>query len=251
MGRDIFANNISKMAAAVNPVNPSNHIAIKHWATDDQPREKLINKGSTALSDAELLAILLNNGHKHKSALSLAQEILRASSNNLGEMSKLNVHQLKKIQGIGTAKASTIVAAMELARRRQAGYMHAKKTVRNGMEAALYFKPILGDSTCESLHVLFLNQASRVLQHRCLSTGGVTGTIVDAKVIFKEALELGATQILLCHNHPSGNLRPSTTDVDVTKKLKEAGRLFDIHVLDHIIVSEAGYCSMVEERFII
>lgn len=232
-------------------VSPANHIAIKHWAADDQPREKLINKGSTALSDAELLAILLNNGHKQKSALSLAQEILRASSNNLGEMGKLNIQQLTKIPGIGTAKASTIVAAMELARRRQAGYMLAKKTVRSGVEAALYFKPILGDANRESFHVLYLNHACRVLQHRCVSTGGMTGTIVDVRIIFKEALELGATQIILCHNHPSGNLRPSTADIAITKKLSEAGLVFDIRVLDHIIVSEAGYCSMVEERFII
>jgi DNA repair protein RadC len=232
-------------------VNPANHVAIKDWAADDRPREKLINKGSTALSDAELLAILLNNGHKQKSALSLAQEILRLSSNNLGELGKLNVHQLKKIQGVGIAKASAIIAAMELARRRQAGYMHPKKTIRSGAEAALYFKPIIGDSNYESFHVLYLNHASRVLQHRCISQGGITGTVVDVGLIFRAAIELGATQIMLCHNHPSGNLRPSTTDILTTKKLVQAGSLFDIRVLDHIIVSEAGYYSMAEEGFII
>lgn len=249
MGRDIFANNFSKMEGTVNPANT--HVAIKNWATDDQPREKLINKGTNALSDAELLAILLNEGHKEKSALTLAQEVLRAASHNLGEMGKLTIQQLTKIKGIGTAKATKIVALMELARRRQAGYMLEKKTIRQGRDAALYFKPLLGDASLESFHVLFLNHACRVLQNRCISIGGITGTVVDPKVIFREALAVGATQIILCHNHPSGNLRPSHADIQLTEKLKSAGRLLDITVLDHIIVSEAGYCSMVEEGFII
>jgi len=249
VGRDIFANIFSKMEGAVNPA--STYVAIKYWPEDDQPREKLISKGTHALSDAELLAILLNDGYKQKSALMLAQEVLRSASNNLSEMGKLTLEQLKKIQGIGTAKATKIIAAIELARRRQAGYMHQKMTIRQGRDAALYFKPLLGDAALESFHVLYLNHASRVLQHRCISIGGITGTIVDPKVIFREALELGATQIILCHNHPSGNLRPSTADIQITEKLKAAGRLLDISVLDHIIVSEAGYCSMVEDGFII
>jgi DNA repair protein RadC len=233
-------------------VNPGNlHVAIKDWATDDRPREKLISKGTQALSDAELLAILLNEGHKEKSALALAQEVLRTASHNLGEMGKLTIQQLKKIKGIGTAKATKIIAVMELARRRQAGYMHEKKTIRQGRDAALYFKPLLGDASLESFHVLYLNHACRVLQNRCVSVGGITATIVDPKVIFREALEVGATQIILCHNHPSGNLRPSNADIQITEKLKAAGCLFEISVLDHIIVSEAGYCSMVEDGFII
>ncbi|MBW8684374.1 RadC family protein [Chitinophaga rhizophila] len=237
------------MEVAVNPA--CTHIAIKDWAEDDQPREKLISKGTTALSDAELLAILLNEGHKQKSAVTLAQEVLRTASHNLSEMGKLTLQQLKTIKGIGTAKAAKIIAAMELARRRQAGHMLERKTIRQGRDAALYFKPLLGDASLESFHVLFLNHACRVLQHRCVSIGGITGTIVDPKVIFREALETGATQIILCHNHPSGNLRPSNADIQVTEKLKAAGRLFDISILDHIIVSEAGYCSMVEDGFLI
>jgi DNA repair protein RadC len=232
-------------------VDPQPHVAIKDWAIDDKPREKLINKGTTALSDAELLAILLNNGHKQKSAVTLAQEVLQSASNNLGEMSKLNVRQLKKIRGIGDAKAVTIVAAMELARRKQAGYMHAKKTVGKGRDAALYFKPLLSDYNYESFHVLYLNNASRVLQNRCISIGGISSTLADPKIIFREALELGATHIILCHNHPSGSLKPSNSDIETTKKLKAAGHLFDISVLDHIIVSEAGYCSMAEEGILI
>lgn len=231
-------------------VNPNPYTSIKNWAPDDKPREKLINKGTGALSDAELLAILLNNGHKQKSALELAQEILRAASDNLCELGKLNVRQLKKIKGIGNAKAVAIVAMMELSRRRQAGYMHEKKTIRRGREAALYFKPLLGDDQHESFHVLYLNSANRVIRHRCISSGGISSTLVDPKIVFRETLELGATRIILCHNHPSGSLRPSFSDISLTKKLKDAGRLFDIEVLDHIIVSEAGYCSMVEEGII-
>lgn len=228
-------------------VNQLPHISIRNWAPDDKPREKLIKKGTAALSNAELLAILLNNGHRHKSAVELAQEVLQAAKNNLGELGKLNVRQLKKLRGIGNAKAIAIVAAMELARRRQAGHMLEKKIVAGGREAALFFKPLLGDQDHEAFYVVYLNNSSRVLHYRCISTGGVSSTIVDPRLIFKEALELGATRLLLCHNHPSGSLRPSTSDVRLTRRLKEGGRLLDIDVVDHIIVSEAGYYSMAEE----
>lgn len=224
---------------------------MKNWAEDDRPREKLIRKGTNALSDAELLAILLNNGHKQKSALNLAQEILQLSGNNLGEISKLNVRQLKRLKGIGNAKAVVIVAAMELARRRQACYMRRRKMISNGSDAALYFKPLLGDNNYESFHVMYLNNANRVLEHRCISTGGITSTLADPRIIFREALELGATRLILCHNHPSGNLKPSNADIDLTKKVKAAGKLLDITIVDHIIVSDAGYCSMAEEGIII
>lgn len=217
------------------------------WADDDKPREKLISKGTVALSDAELLAILLNNGHRHKSALELAREVLRTANHNLSELGKLSLGRLKKIRGIGNAKATAILAVMELARRRQAGYIHEKKTITRGAEAALYFKPLLGDSTQESFYVLYLNQANRVLYNRCISMGSMTATLVDPKIVFREALELCATRIILCHNHPSGNLKPSFSDISLTRRLREAGRLFDIEVIDHIIVSEAGYCSMAEE----
>jgi DNA repair protein RadC len=231
-------------------VNPLPHISIKNWASDDKPREKLLKKGTGALSDAELLAILLNNGHRHKSALELAQEVLRTAKNNLGELSKLSVRRLKRLRGIGTAKAVAIVAALELARRRQAGYMLEKQVITRGAEAALFFKPLLGDHDHETFYVVYLNYGSRVLHYRCISAGGVSGTVVDPKLIFKEALELGASRLLLCHNHPSGNLRPSNADVFLTRKLREGGRLLDIEVLDHIIVSEAGYYSMAEERVV-
>ncbi|WP_343668442.1 DNA repair protein RadC [Chitinophaga sp.] len=223
------------------------HLPIKNWRIDDQPRQKLIIKGTDTLSDAELLALLLNTGHKHKSALLLAQEILSKSSNNLQELGKLSVNQLKKLRGIGEAKAARIVAAMELARRRQAGFMLSKKTIRNGQEAALYFKPILGDCAYERVHVLYLNFANKVIRDCCVSKGGISSAPADVRIILKEALELGATSLILCHNHPSGNLSPSQADILFTQKVVRAAALLDILVLDHIIVSEAGYYSMNEE----
>jgi DNA repair protein RadC len=227
------------------------HISIRNWAEDDRPREKLLSKGVDALTDAELLAIIINKGHKQKSAIELAKEILRSTASNLCELGKQSVRQLKKIRGVGDAKAMAIIAAIELSRRRQASYTLQRKTVRTGSDAALYFKPMLGDNATESFHVMYLNNASKIIRSSCVSTGGITNTFADPRVIFKEALELNATHIILCHNHPSGNLQPSTSDINITKKIKEAGRLLDITVLDHIIVSEAGYCSMAEEGFII
>ncbi|WPQ64977.1 DNA repair protein RadC [Chitinophaga sancti] len=223
------------------------HVSIKDWHTDDQPRHKLIIKGTGTLSDAELLALLLNTGHKNKSALLLAQEILHKSSNNLQELGKLNVNQLKKLRGIGEAKAARIIAALELGRRRQAGFMLSKTKIRNGQEAALYFKPILGDCSNERVHVLYLNFANTVIKDCCVSVGGISSAPADVRVILREALELGATSIILCHNHPSGNLSPSQADILFTRKVVQAASILDIMVLDHIIVSQAGYYSLNEE----
>jgi len=223
------------------------HKPIRDWHIDDQPRQKLIIKGTDTLSDAELLALLLNTGYKHKSALLLAQEILHKSSNNLQELGKLNVNQLKKLRGIGEAKAARLVAALELGRRRQAGFTLSKKYIKNGQEAALYFKPILGDYAAEQVHVLYLNFANKVIKDCCVSKGGISSAPADVRVILKEALELGATSIILCHNHPSGNLTPSQADITFTQKVMRAATLLDIVVLDHVIVSQAGYFSMNEE----
>jgi DNA repair protein RadC len=230
-------------------VNPS-HIPIRSWAPDDKPREKLLAKGAAALSDAELLAILLNNGSRNKSAIELAKEILRTVNNHLPDLGKLNVQQLKKLRGVGNAKAVGIVAAMELARRKQAGSMLHKKVITQGCEAALFFKPLLADNAHEAFYVVYLTHNCRVLQYRCISSGGISSTIVDPRLIFREALETGAARLLLCHNHPSGSLSPSYADIQLTHKLRQAGKLLDIEVVDHIIVSEAGYYSMVEEGVI-
>ncbi|MGF6850983.1 DNA repair protein RadC [Chitinophaga sp. W3I9] len=231
-------------------VNPAPHLAIHKWPDNEKPREKLINIGPTALSDAELLAILLHTGHKSKSALELAKEILRLANNNLSELGKINVKKLQKIRGVGYAKAVTILAAMELARRRQAGTIHKKTVINNGSDAAMFFKPMLADQPYETFHVLFLSHANKVLHYRHLSTGGITSTVVDPRIIFREALDTGATKLLLCHNHPSGSLRPSQADLRITSRIKDMGMLFDIQVMDHIIVSETGYYSLAEEGMI-
>ncbi|WP_349314957.1 DNA repair protein RadC [Chitinophaga sp. MM2321] len=231
-------------------VTPPTHLAIRKWPDSEKPREKLVSKGPSALNDAELLAILLNTGHKRKSALDLAKEILLLANNNLSQLGKINLTQLRKLRGMGSAKAVTIMAAMELARRRQAGTIDKKTVIHNGSDAALFFKPMLADQYFETFYVMFLNNANKVLHYRCISSGGMTSTVVDTKIIFREALEAHATKLLLCHNHPSGSLRPSQADIRITHKIKELGQLFDIDVLDHIIVSETGYYSLVEEGVI-
>ena len=231
-------------------VKPAPHLAIRQWPENEKPREKLVNIGAAALSDAELLAILLHTGHKKKSALELATEILRLVHNNLSELGKVNVKQLQRLRGMGAAKAVTVLAAMELARRRQAGSIHKKTVISNGSDAAMFFKPLLADQCFETFYVMFLNHANKVLRYRCISSGGMTSTVVDPRIIFREALDANATKLLLCHNHPSGSLRPSQADIRITLKIKDVGRLFDIDVMDHIIVSETGYCSLVEEGMI-
>lgn len=223
------------------------HLPISSWADQDKPREKLMNIGASSLSDAELLAILLQTGHKHKSALDLAKEILGLAHNNLSELGKIDVSQLSSLRGIGAAKAITVLAAMELARRRQAGSIHSKTVISSGAAAALFLKPLLADQPFEAFYVLFLNNANKVLTKRRISQGGITSTVVDARLIFKEAITQNATKILLCHNHPSGNLKPSQADISITRKIKDLGLLFDITLLDHIIVGETGYLSLAEE----
>jgi len=226
------------------------HLAIRHWPEDEQPREKLVNNGAEALSNAELLAILLHTGHKNKSALELAKDILRLAGNNLSELGKINADQLQRLHGVGAAKAVSVLAAMELARRRQAGSISKKQVIKSGADAALFFKPMLADHDTERFYVMYLNHANKVLHYSHISTGTITSTLVDTRVIFREALDASATKLLLCHNHPSGSLRPSQADIRITHKIKDVGQLFDIQVLDHIIVSETGYCSLMEEGMI-
>lgn len=221
--------------------------SIKNWAEDDRPREKLALKGATALSDAELLAILVNNGSKNKSAVVLAREILQLGNNNLNELGKLSISDLKKIKGIGEAKAVTITAALELGRRRQASFALEKKVIKTSNEVAEYLRAVIKDFSYEVFGVIFLNQANKINHFEILSKGGITGTVADPRIILRKALDVSATSIILCHNHPSGNLQPSQADKDLTTKIKEAAKYLDIKVIDHIIVSEDGYYSFADE----
>lgn len=221
--------------------------SIKQWAKDDRPREKLLSKGVAALSNSELIAILINHGSKEKSAVELAQDILRAGKDNLNELSKLTVKELMKIKGIGEAKAISIVAAMELGRRRQATAYREKATITSSGDVANYLQTLLKDYKHEVFAVLFLNRSNKINHFQIISEGGITGTVADPRVILKKALEEDAVSLILCHNHPSGSLKPSKADEELTFKIKEAAKYFDIKVLDHLIVSDDGYYSFADE----
>ncbi len=225
----------------------ANKHSIKEWPKDDRPREKLLSKSPVSLSDSELLAILINNGTKNKSAVDLAKELLLLGKNNLSELGKLSIKELMKVKGIGEAKAITIAAALELGRRRQAIGSMEKPVVKDSKEIANYLQAILRDHHHEVFGVVFLNRANKINHIEIMSQGGITGTVADPRIILKKALEENAVSIILCHNHPSGNLRPSRADEELTLKIKEAAKFFDIRVLDHIIVSEDGYYSFADE----
>src|SRR5215211_5774401 len=220
--------------------------SIKQWAKDDRPREKLLMKGAENLSNSELLAILIVNGTRSKSAIDLAKEILVLSKNNLPELGKLTVKELMKIKGIGEAKAITIVAALEIGRRRQAMNYIEKAVMTNSNDVANYLQILLKDYRHEVFAVLFLNRANKINHFQIVSEGGITGTVADPRIILKKALEEDAVGLVLCHNHPSGSLKPSKADEDLTLKIKEAARYFDIKVLDHLIVSDDGYYSFAD-----
>lgn len=221
--------------------------SIKQWAKDDRPREKLRDKGASSLSNSELIAILINNGTRDKSALDLAQEILKTGKDNLGEVGKLSVREFMKVKGIGEAKAIIIAAAMELGRRRQAAVSREKAVITSSSDVAGYLQNLLRDYRHEVFAVLFLNRSNKINHFQVISEGGITGTVADPRIILKKALEEDAVSIILCHNHPSGSLKPSKADEELTYKIREAARYFDIKVLDHLIVSDDGYYSFADE----
>ena len=221
--------------------------SIRQWAEDDRPREKLRSKGAENLSDSELVAILIQNGTRQKTAVDLAKEVLLLGKNSLSSLGKLSIKDLMKVKGIGEAKAITITAALEIGRRRQAMGSFEKPTVKDSREIAGYLQALLRDHHHEVFVVVFLNRANRINHYEIISEGGITGTVADPRIILKKALEEDAVSIILCHNHPSGNLLPSRADEELTYKIKEAAKYFDIKVLDHIIVSEEGYYSFADE----
>lgn len=221
--------------------------SIKKWAEDDRPREKLLRKNPSVLSDSELLAILIRTGSPGKSALDLAKEVLRLGKNNLNGLGKVSVQEVLKIKGIGKAKAITIAAALELGRRRQAALSLNKPLVKGSKDIATYLQSLLRDLPYEVFAVVFLNRANRINHFEVISEGGITGTVADPRLILKRALQEDAVSLILSHNHPSGSLQPSRADQELTRKIKEAAKYLDISVLDHIIVSETGYFSFADE----
>lgn len=220
--------------------------SIKHWAQDDRPREKLLRLGASALSDAELLAILIRSGTSKASALDVARNILEKAGNDLHRLGKLSVHDLMKAKGMGQAKAVGIAAALELGRRRRNAEGVTRPLVATSANAFEEIRAMLGEQPHEEFWILVLDRGNRLLDRCCVSRGGMHGTVADPKIIFKEALDRRAASIVLCHNHPSGQLRPSEEDIRLTRKLVEGGRLLDIGVLDHLIVTAHGYFSFAD-----
>ena len=220
---------------------------ILSWAEEDRPREKLMLKGKAALSDAELIAILIGSGTRELSAVDLSKLILQSVNNNLHELAKLSLKDLIKFKGIGEAKAISIAAALELGRRRKESEVIKKQKVGSSVDAYDAIRPHLMDLSHEQFWVLLLNRANEIIRPVQISVGGVAGTIADPKMIFKSAIENLASAIILVHNHPSGNLTPSQADKDLTKKVKESGRLLDIPILDHLIFGDNGYFSFADE----
>lgn len=219
---------------------------IKQWALDDRPREKLLLKGPDALSNSELIAILIGSGTSKKSAVDLAKELLTRSKDDINELAKLSLKELMKTSGIGEARAVTIAAAMELGRRRKT-VETLKNSVKTSADIAHFFMAQLQDKLHEVFAVAYLNRANKINHLEVISEGGITGTVADPRIILKKALEHNAVNIVLCHNHPSGSLKPSRADEMLTRKIKEAAVLLDMNVIDHIIVSEEGYYSFADE----
>ncbi len=224
----------------------SNHITIRNWAEDDRPREKFMLKGRHSLSDAELLAILIGSGTKQESALDLAKNILRLASENLAELSKLTIPDLLKIKGIGYVRATALLAALELGRRRNESEVMVKEKIKNSHDAFEILRSAIGDKPYEEFWIIMMNRANKIIRKCCISEGGVSGTVVDPKKIFKMAIDNHACSIVLGHNHPSGNITPSEADIQITKKLREAGFMLDIAVLDHLIIGEDRFYSFAD-----
>jgi DNA repair protein RadC len=227
--------------------SPNKHLSIKAWAEDDRPREKLISKGRQALSDSELLAILLASGSREETAVQLAQRILQENKNSINELAKLQLNDLKKFKGVGEAKAVTIAAALEIGRRRTDESLEEKIKISSSKHAYSILKSKLSDLPHEEFWVLYMNRSNSLIKKECISKGGISGTVVDIRLILKPAIECLASSIILAHNHPSGNLKASQEDINLTKKTKEAAKFMDISLQDHLIIGDQAYLSFADE----
>ena len=225
----------------------SQKLGIKSWAAEDRPREKLLMKGREVLTDAELLAILIGSGSRKETAVELCKKILLRADNNLNELGKLGVSDLMEFRGIGEAKAITIVAALELGRRRRSAEVKKRQQISSSQDVFELFQPILGDLSHEEFWVIYLNRSNKIIGKDRISIGGVAGTVADVKIIFKKAITSTASGIIACHNHPSGNLRPSNADIQLTQKMVEAGKILEVSLLDHLIITDSSYYSFADE----
>lgn len=221
--------------------------SIKNWAEDERPREKLMQKGPAALSDAELLGILISSGTKERSAIGLARDVLGLAGNNLRELGRLSVKEFCKIKGIGEARAITIAAALELGRRRQAAEGPERLVISRSKDALPIVQPLLQDLPHEAFCALYINTAGKLIRTEMISTGGLTATVADVRLILKSALLNNANKLIVAHNHPSGSKQPSNADIQLTKQLAEAAAFMDIRLLDHIIIAGHEYVSLADE----
>lgn len=222
-------------------------LSIKQWAEDDRPREKLLSGGCSALSDAELIAVLIGSGNRDETAVELSRRMLGSSGNSLDRIGKKTVRELMQFRGIGQAKAVALVAAMELGRRRKEENVAEKPCVLSSRDAFTIMQPLLGDLMHEEFWVMLLNRSNRLIEALRTSQGGISGTVTDIRLILKSAILHSASSMVLCHNHPSGNLKPSSADLNITKKMNEAAGMMDIKVLDHIILADRNYFSFADE----
>jgi len=220
---------------------------IKNWAVEDRPREKLLLKGTESLSDVELLAILIGSGIKNTSAVELSRKVLGSVQNNLHALGKLNITELTRIKGIGKAKALLIVAALEIGRRRNRSVINFKQKISSSKDVYNFFQPILGDMAHEEFWILMLSRSNHIIDKRRISQGGISGTVIDTRLILRSAIEKLASGIILCHNHPSGNMQPSEPDKNITEKIKTAAKYMEINLLDHIIIADKSYFSFSDE----
>ncbi|MDF1573566.1 MAG: DNA repair protein RadC [Bacteroidales bacterium] len=231
-------------------MNKYNSHALTTWAVEERPREKVMANGVHYLSDSELLAILLGSGTKNMTAVELARFVLKESGNNLQQLGRQGISDLVKIKGVGPAKAITLLAALELGRRR-AGMQHTEKIpVKSSETVFRIFHPLMGDLEHEEFWLLMLNRANRVLGRYKVSQGGLSGTVIDTRIILKKSLDNLASSIIVCHNHPSGNMQPSDADVKITEKLKKAAEMLEIKLLDHVIIADKSYFSFADEGLI-
>lgn len=221
-------------------------MTIKSWAFDDRPREKLLSKGKSVLSNAELIAILIGSGNKEESAVGLSKRILRSVDGNINELARMSVEKLMTFHGIGEAKAVSILTALELGLRRQNEPRVEIVKINSSKDVFQLMKPLLSDKTYEEFWVIYLNNSNKILSKQLCSRGGITSTIVDVRLLYKRALELSAVGIIVCHNHPSGSLHPSVADRELTEKIKQAGDSLDIQLLDHLIIGEKSYFSFAD-----
>lgn len=223
---------------------------IKSLAEEERPREKLLLKGKQSLSDAELLAIILGSGSKQESSIILAQRILSSVNNNWNELAKLSIRDLCKFNGVGKVKAIEIVTSLEIGRRKSLQQALKKENISSAKDAFNILQPIIGDLLIEEFWVIYLSRSNKIVSKEKISQGGITGTMVDNRIIFKHALELNAVSLIISHNHPSGNIQPSNSDIQITQEIKKAGNLLNITLMDHLIVTQTSYFSFADENLL-